>query len=76
LDIYLTEIHRDGALENNRWELDYGLTVEQFFGMAFRGCDRGQYMMLVNDYPVDWDYLLQPGDQVYIRRFRQPPPKS
>jgi protein involved in polysaccharide export with SLBB domain len=30
-------------------------------------------MMLVNEYPVDWDYLLQPGDQVYIRRFRQPP---
>ncbi len=69
MEIYLTEIHPDGAMENNRWELDYGLTVEQFFGMAFRGCDRGRYMMLVNDYPVDWDYLLLPGDQVYIRPF-------
>jgi hypothetical protein len=76
MEIFLTEIHSDGVVETNMWELESGLTVEAFFAMAFRGCDRSRYMMLVNNYPVDWDYLLLPGDQVYIRPFGLTLPKS
>ena len=73
MDVFLTEIHADGALETSRWEVEYGMTIEAFFAMVFSGCKRERYMMLVNKYPVDWDYLLLPGDQVYIRPFRQQP---
>jgi hypothetical protein len=69
MEIYLTEIHADGTPETTMWEVEYGISIEGFFGMAFQGCDRAQFMMLVNDYPVDWDYLLASGDQVYIRPF-------
>lgn len=71
MEIYLTVVYRDGTSDYDMWDVDAVLTVEQFFGMAFSGCERERYMMLVNDYPVDWDYLLQPGDQVYIRPFRK-----
>lgn len=66
----------NGGAEAEEYSLNPYTTVEQLYKMIFTISDLYRFVMLVNGYPVEWDYELQHGDKVVFRSFRQTAQKS